>query len=79
MEGRDRLRPLDERGRDPAVGLAAVLAGHAVERMVSSPFLRSCRRCNRSQRRLGSSVEPRRQLAEGAGFEEQRAIAAELG
>ena len=38
--GPDRERPLDERGRQQALGLAPLLAAYDVERIVSSPALR---------------------------------------
>lgn len=39
-DGDDRVRPVDDRGRKQSEGLVAVLAGFAVDRIVSSPYLR---------------------------------------
>ncbi len=49
--GDDRLRPLDARGRRQAELLVEQLEGHAVERIVSSPFPAACRPSSRSPRR----------------------------
>jgi 8-oxo-dGTP diphosphatase len=69
----DRLRPLDERGRRQADRLVEVLAGHRIERVVSSPYVR----CVESVEPLGLPVESREELAEGAGVEALAAIARE--
>ena len=39
-EGDDRVRPLDKRGRKQSEALVDTLAGFAVDRIVSSPYLR---------------------------------------
>lgn len=54
-EGDDRVRPIDKRGRKQAEALVDVLAGFAIDRVVSSPYLRCI-----------ESVEP---LAEARGLE----------
>jgi 8-oxo-(d)GTP phosphatase len=71
--GDDRLRPLDERGRLQAERLAEVLAGHRIERVCSSPYLR----CVQTVAPLGVPVEPRDELAEGAGLDALAAVASE--
>jgi phosphohistidine phosphatase SixA len=54
-EGDDRVRPVDERGRKQSEGLVDALAGFAIDRIVSSPYVR----CTQT-------VEP---LAEARGLE----------
>ena len=54
-EGDDRVRPIDKRGRKQAEALVDALAGFAIDRIVSSPYLRCI-----------ESVEP---LAEARGLE----------
>jgi 8-oxo-(d)GTP phosphatase len=71
--GDDRLRPLDERGRRQARRLVELLAGHRIERVVSSPYLR----CVQTVEPLGLPVEAREELAEGAGLDAFAKVAAE--
>ena len=54
-EGDDRVRPVDERGRQQAEALVDALAGFALDRIVSSPYVRCIQ-----------TVEP---LAEARGLE----------
>ena len=77
--GDDRLRPLEERGRRQAQGLVRVLAGHGVERIASSPYERCVQTVQPLASALGLRVEPWEDLAEGAGADELRAVASELG
>jgi 8-oxo-dGTP diphosphatase len=72
-DGDDRLRPLDAKGRRQAARLVDVLAGHRVERVCSSPYLR----CMQTVEPLGLPVEPREELAEGAGLAALAEVAAE--
>jgi phosphohistidine phosphatase SixA len=51
--GSDLERPLNERGHEQAAGLASVLAGHKVSRIVSSPALR----CRQTMQPLAHLVE----------------------
>jgi phosphohistidine phosphatase SixA len=53
--GDDRLRPVDERGREQAAKLVDALAGFSIDRIVSSPYTRCVQ-----------TVEP---LAEARGLE----------
>jgi len=69
----DRLRPLDERGRQQAKRLVEVLAGHPIERVCSSPYLR----CVQTVEPLGPAVDLREELAEGAGLAAVASVAAE--
>jgi 8-oxo-(d)GTP phosphatase len=66
-EGDDRLRPLDERGREQAARIADVLSGFAVERIYSSPYVRCRETVAPLAGRLGLRIEDRDELAEGAG------------
>jgi len=54
-QGDDRVRPIDERGRNQAQALVDALSGFAIDRIVSSPYVRCV-----------ESVEP---LAEARGLE----------
>jgi phosphohistidine phosphatase SixA len=54
-EGDDRVRPVDKRGKKQSEGLVDALAGFAIDRIVSSPYLRCIQ-----------TVEP---LAEARGLE----------
>ena len=76
--GDDRLRPLDERGRRQAEGLAAALAEYEVERILSSPYAR----CVQTVEPLASArlveLEERAELAEGASLEEGLSLVSEL-
>lgn len=51
--GPDTERPLDERGRQQAIGLSSVLAEYAVGRIVSSPTLR----CQQTVRPLADLLD----------------------
>jgi len=64
-EGDDRRRPLDERGRRQAEGMAERLAGYPVARLVSSPYDRCLQTLEPLARRLELPIEPRDELAEG--------------
>jgi phosphohistidine phosphatase SixA len=74
----DRLRPLDERGRRQAEGLAAALAEYDVERILSSPYPR----CVQTVEPLASArqveLEQRTELAEGASPEDALSLVSEL-
>ena len=65
--GDDHLRPLDERGRRQAAGLAAALAPRGVERVLTSPYVRCRQTVEPLAGALGLEVEERAELAEGAG------------
>jgi 8-oxo-(d)GTP phosphatase len=68
-EGDDRARPLDQRGREQALRLVQVLAGHEVERLYSSPSLRCLRTLEPLAADRQLALEPREELAEGVGAE----------
>jgi 8-oxo-dGTP pyrophosphatase MutT (NUDIX family) len=72
-QGDDRLRPLDAAGRVQAERLVEVLAGHRLERVCSSPYLR----CVQTVEPLGLPVQPRDELAEGADLTALARVAAE--
>jgi phosphohistidine phosphatase SixA len=65
--GDDRVRPLDERGREQADRLIEVLAGHEVEGVLSSPYLRCVQTVEPLASARGLAVEPCDELSEGAG------------
>ena len=77
--GDDRLRPLDGRGRRQADAMVAPLAGYALARLVSSPYVRCVQTLEPLSARLGMSVEPDQAIAEGASVEEARALLGRLG
>jgi 8-oxo-(d)GTP phosphatase len=64
-QGADRLRPLDERGREQALALAERLRAQGVERVYSSPYVR----CTQTVAPLGLEIVPDERLAEGAPLE----------
>jgi phosphohistidine phosphatase SixA len=61
-QGDDRLRPLDERGREQALALAERLRAQGIERVYSSPYVR----CTQTVAPLGLEIVPDERLAEGA-------------
>jgi 8-oxo-dGTP diphosphatase len=63
-EGDDRLRPLDKKGRKQAARLPEVLAGVAVGRIVSSPYLRCTQTIEPLARARGLDVETADELGE---------------
>ena len=78
-EGDDRLRPLDERGREQAERLADALEPYAVDRICSSPYVRCRETVEPLARKLGVAIEDRDELAEGAGEDQALALAEEIG
>jgi 8-oxo-dGTP diphosphatase len=78
-EGDDRLRPLDEKGRKQAERLPEVLAGVAVGRIVSSPYLRCVQTVEPLARDRGLEVEAADELGEERqGVDGPRLLAALL-
>jgi 8-oxo-dGTP diphosphatase len=75
----DHLRPLDERGRLQAEAYPELFADFAVERVLTSPYVRCRQSVEPLAASLGLPVEERAELAEGAGRDETWALAAELG
>ena len=76
--GDDRLRPLDDEGYDQAIALPDALAGRAITRVVSSPYLRCIETVEPLAAALGLTVELDGRLAEGAGRAAALALVAEL-
>lgn len=70
--GDDRLRPLDERGWRQADGLVTQLADFAVDRVLSSPYVRCVQTVEPLARARGLVVEETPALAEG---HDQEAVA----
>jgi 8-oxo-dGTP diphosphatase len=65
-DGDDRLRPLDERGRQQARALRELLRDRAIARVVSSPYVRCVETVEPLADALGVEVETDERLAEGA-------------
>lgn len=76
--GEDRVRPLDGKGRRQAEKLVAKLEPYAVERVLSSPFVRCVQTVEplAAARRL--DVETTEALADGAGADGVRRLLGEL-
>jgi phosphohistidine phosphatase SixA len=72
--GDDRLRPLDPRGREQALALPALLAGAAVTRILSSPFLRCVQTVEPLAAERGLGVELEELLAEEQPRAQQLAL-----
>ena len=75
-EGDDRLRPLDERGRDQAARLTKALRRFTIDGIYTSPYVRCRQTVEPLAEALGLEVEERDELAEGAG---RSALALALG
>ncbi len=77
-EGDDSLRPLSARGEHQAAALADAFADRAIERILTSPYLR-CRQTIEPLAILhGLKIEERDELAEGAGHRPARDLCREL-
>jgi 8-oxo-(d)GTP phosphatase len=75
----DRVRPLDEKGRQQAEALVAPLAGYALTRLVSSPYVRCVETLEPLATRLKLPIEREDAIAEGASAEEGLALLGRLG
>ncbi|HEX6490170.1 MAG TPA: histidine phosphatase family protein [Gaiellaceae bacterium] len=78
-QGDDRQRPLDRRGWRQAEGLPGLLASYAVERIVSSGYLRCVQTVEPLAQARGLSVETRPEAEEAASREEALGLLVELG
>jgi 8-oxo-dGTP diphosphatase len=74
----DRLRPLDERGREQAAALRDVLSSRAIDRIVSSPYLRCIETVEPLADVRGLRIEPDVRLAEGAAQHDALSLLSEL-
>jgi 8-oxo-dGTP diphosphatase len=74
----DAIRPLDKRGRKQALALKELLAGHAIARIVSSPYRRCIETVEPLAGERGLPVELDERLAEGAPTALALALLAEL-
>ena len=63
-DGPDEARPLSEQGRAQAERLVDVLAGHLVDRVLSSPYLRCTQTVAPLAEARGLTVEESHELAE---------------
>jgi 8-oxo-dGTP diphosphatase len=77
--GDDRLRPLDGKGRRQAAAIVAPLAGYAITRLVSSPYLRCVQTLDPLAARLTAPVEHDPALAEGVSATEALGLIERLG
>jgi 8-oxo-dGTP diphosphatase len=77
--GDDRLRPLDKRGRRQADAMVAPLAGYAVTRLVSSPYVRCVQTLEPLAAHLEMAVDRDPAIAEGASPEQARVLLGRLG
>ena len=77
-QGDDRLRPLDDRGREQAAKLRALLEAYDIDRICSSPYVRCRQTVEPLAEKLDLDVEERDELAEGAGRRAALALAREL-
>jgi 8-oxo-(d)GTP phosphatase len=75
----DRVRPLDKKGRRQAEALVAPLAGYALTRLVSSPYVRCVETLEPLATRLKLPIEREDAIAEGASAEEGLALLGRLG
>ena len=66
----DQLRPLTKVGRRQANGVAGVLEGRAVTRIVSSPYVRCIQSVEPLAHQLGLRVETADALAEGTPLDD---------
>jgi 8-oxo-dGTP diphosphatase len=76
--GDDGQRPLNRRGRRQAAGLADLLAGAPITRLVSSPALRCVETLGPAAARTGLTVETDVRLAEGSRGDDALTLAEEL-
>ena len=67
LNGDDRLRPLDERGRLQADRLVEQLSNREFERIISSPYVRCVETVEPLAEARGLTVEEDGALAEGSG------------
>ncbi len=67
--GDDRLRPLTKSGRRQAEALAEMLKGEPIDKILSSGYLRCMQTVEPLGARRTLSVEPVKELEEGAGGE----------
>ena len=75
----DHLRPLDEQGFRQAEAYPELYASFAVERVLTSPYVRCRQSVEPLAAALGLPVEERAELAEGVGRDEPWSLVAELG
>ena len=77
--GDDQLRPLDGKGRRQADAIVAPLAGYAITRLVSSPYLRCVQTLDPLSERLTLPVEDDPALAEGVPAADALGLIERLG
>jgi 8-oxo-(d)GTP phosphatase len=77
-QGDDRARPLDDRGREQAARLPALLEPYDIDRICSSPYVRCLQTVEPLAEKLELDLEERDELAEEAGRRAALALAQEL-
>jgi 8-oxo-dGTP diphosphatase len=77
--GDDPLRPLDGQGRRQAEAIVAPLAGYALTRLVSSPYVRCVQTLEPLAARVAMPIEREDALAEGASAEQALALLGRIG
>lgn len=77
-EGDDALRPLDKKGRKQAAKLAELFGDLAIERILSSPFVRCVQTVEPLSEAMGIPIETRKELAEGAGPKKAASLLEEI-
>jgi 8-oxo-(d)GTP phosphatase len=77
--GDDRLRPLDKKGRRQADAIVAPVAGYAVTRLVSSPYVRCVQTLEPLAAHLEMAVDKDPAMAEGVPGEEALRFIGRLG
>jgi 8-oxo-dGTP diphosphatase len=75
----DHLRPLDEPGFRQAEAYPELYGGRAIERVLTSPYVRCRQSVEPLAAALGLPVEERAELAEGVTAAEPWGLVAELG
>jgi phosphohistidine phosphatase SixA len=73
----DSRRPLDERGRQQAAALAAMLSGRPLTRIATSPYRRCVETIEPLARAVGLEIELHDELAEGAPLSDVLALIAD--
>jgi 8-oxo-dGTP diphosphatase len=74
-QGDDRRRPLDERGRRQAAALVDELAPFAIERILSSPYVRCVETLEPIAAQRGLEIELRPELGEERQHDDGAALA----
>jgi 8-oxo-dGTP diphosphatase len=77
-DGPDEERPLSKKGQRQAEGLAELLSGYPVKRVLSSPYARCVQTVEPLAKALGLEIELRPELGEGAPIDVALALLRDL-